>query len=168
MKNIIILAGMIVFVLFLSACRTGKLSDRQKTRLLFEEQSEIESLVKEISRLNRSKSITDSTRNTYHLTIFPADTFKFSMQKGFIGMASKIVLEGTIEQLTKVLDTATFTNSISSESTGKMRRDLNARTADRTSLAETRGNIWKGVCVGLITAVVILGIWRKFNGHSYR
>ena len=161
MKPIITLAGMILFMLCHGACSTRRLSDLQKSRLRFEEQSEIESRVKEINRINRHESVTDSNRNTYQLTIFPADTFKFSMQNGFIGKASKIVLNGTSEQLIRVLDTSKFTSSISSESDTKMRTDRMENLRDRSTQLERRDVTWIGLCVGLIVAVVVLGVWRR-------
>ncbi|MEJ7780791.1 MAG: hypothetical protein WKF68_14505 [Daejeonella sp.] len=164
MKNRFEISALILIILTHSACRTSKFSSRQQTRLAVEEQSDMKSRVREVNRYVRSETITDSSGQSYQLTIFPADTFKFSLQNGFIGKASKVVVKGFSNQLIRISDTSTFSGSLTSETEGKMTREVTAKTGNRSTSVERKGFMWKGICLGLIVGLIILGIWRKFKG----
>ena len=77
MKTILTLAVMILIMLCHGACRSSKFSNQQQSRLAVQEQSDINSRVQEVNHYARSGSITDSSGQSFQLTIFPADTFKF-------------------------------------------------------------------------------------------
>ena len=163
MKNISTLAALILVILTHSACRTSKYSNRQQTRLAVKEQFDIKTRVQEANDYSRSKSLTDSNGQSYQLTIFPADTFQFSMKNGFIGKALKVVLTGSSEQIIRLNDTSKFAGLLTSELEGKVRRDSTVNMKNRSVSVERRGMIWKGIGVGLILGIIVFGVWRKLR-----
>ena len=146
-----------------SACRTSKNSNRQQTRMAVEELSEIRSRVQESNDYFSSKSLTDSNGQSYQLTIFLADTLQFSMKNGFIGKASKAVLTRSSEQIIRLTGTSKFAGLLTSELEGKVRRPSTLKMKNRSVSVERRGMIWKGIGVGLIVGLLMLGIWWKLR-----
>ena len=128
-----------------------------------EEQSEIKIRVQEANDYFRSKSLIDSSGQSYQLTIFPADTFRLSIQNGFIGKGSKVVLTGSSEQIIRLTDTSKFAGLLTSELEGKVRRDSTVNMKNRSVSVERRGMIWKGIGVGLIVGIIVFGVWRKLR-----
>lgn len=50
--------------------------------------------------------LTDSANEQYRVSIFPADTFSFSAQNGFIGKASKIEVSGLKQRIISLSDSS--------------------------------------------------------------
>jgi hypothetical protein len=98
MKNSIIWAGLALIMLVLCACRSTKLSNRQKAELALSTQSEVNSEQQIDKTYLRRSVLLDSSAQYHQLVIFPLDTFQFSWQEGFRGKASKIVIEGRSEK----------------------------------------------------------------------
>ena len=146
-----------------SACRTSKNSNRQQTRMAVEEQSEIKIRVQEANDYFRSKSLIDSSGQSYQLTIFPADTFRLSIQNGFIGKGSKVVLTGSSEQIIRLTDTSKFAGLLTSELEGKVRRDSTVNMKNRSVSVERRGMLWKWIGAALIVGIIVFGVWRKLR-----
>lgn len=58
-------------------------------------------LEQETIHLSHAHSVTDSIGQVYQITIFPRDSFEFSMERGFMGKAAKVELTGLIRQLNR-------------------------------------------------------------------
>ena len=128
-----------------------------------EEQSEIKIRVQEANDYFRSKSLIDSSGQSYQLTIFPADTFRLSIQNGFIGKGSKVVLTGSSEQIIRLTDTSKFAGLLTSELEGKVRRDSTVNMKNRSVSVERRGMLWKWIGAALIVGIIVFGVWRKLR-----
>lgn len=163
MRKLIILAGIIVTMLALPACRTSKFSNRQKAQLAVEEQSDFKSNLRQDSYYGRSTSISDSSGQHYQLTIFPVDSFRFSLQNGFAGKATKVLVTGSGEQMMRLTDTSGFSGSLNSQSAMKMRKDRTAKRQENSSLVEKPEVGWKSICAGLIAGMLVFGLWRKLH-----
>ncbi len=163
MKITCVLAGMITIMLCHGACRTSKISSRQKAQLAFEMQSDVKSKLSEDKRFERTKSVIDSSGQSFQLTIFPVDSFKFSLQNGFVGKATKVIVKGSNDQMIRISDTIKSSVSLNSESETKLTSDFTEKMKDKSSQVERRTVVWKGICLGLIAGMVILWIWRKLR-----
>lgn len=163
MKNIFTLPALILIIISHNGCRSTKTSNRQQNRVSVQEQSDIKTRVQEVNNHSRSESLSDSSGKSFQLTIFPADTFQFSLQKGFIGKASKVVLTGSSKQVIRLLDTSKIVRSFAIEYDGKFRSDSTGKSKRRTVLVEKDGKIWAEISIGLILGVVLFRIWQKYR-----
>lgn len=61
-----------------------------------------------------------------------------------------------------------FTSSNTSEVEEKVQTDSTETFKGRDVSVERKGMIWKGIGIGLIAGLIMLGIWRKFIvGRSF-
>jgi len=156
MKNFILLAGMILIMSVQYACRTNKFSNRQLNQLTGLEQTDTLIREQENIHLSYAHSITDSIRQVYQITIFPRDSFQFSMERGFIGKASKVELVGSIRQLNRVNDSTVLMVSEGKETKSKMIRKLESRQINNSkSVEKSRFKGWQ--VWGAVGVVLLLG-----------
>ncbi len=168
MKTITTLAVMILIMLSHGACRTRKLTGREQSRLDIEERADTKSRVQEVNRLAVSRTITDSSGQSYQLTIYPADTFTFSMENGFTGKALKVVLNGFLKQQLRISGTSNVNKTMTYETEASRSSDLTERNKTREAALERTGIMSKGLVIGLIVLLIILGLlWKFRQRHSY-
>lgn len=157
MKNFILLAGMILIMSVQYACRTTKFSTRKLDQLTRFEQTDTLIREQENIHLSRAHSVTDSIGQVYQITIFPRDSFQFSMEKGFIGKAAKVELIGSIRQLNRVNDSTVFMVSKGKETKSKMIRKQESRQINNSKSIEK--NRFKGWQVWMVVGAVLLLGW---------
>lgn len=163
MKNILIPAGLILIILFQSACSTNKLLNRQQDRRTVREHTDTRSRQEENKQYSRSHSITDSTGQFYQVTIFPADSFEFSLREGFKGKASKVELRGSIQQLKRINDRSALIVSANSEATSKMNRKLAVKKLDHAKSVKKTGLGWWWLFVAVGLGLVMIWVSRRWR-----
>jgi hypothetical protein len=163
MKDLVTLTGMILIMLSHSACRTSKLANRQNGSMQEIQQFKIQSHLKEVNSYDRHQSSTDSSGQSYQLTIFPADTFQFSIKNGFVGKASKVVLNGSAEQVIRYTDTSKLSGFRTSASDERSTRELTTKTGSLSALVKGKTGIWTGIVAGLTLGLLMCWIWRKIS-----
>ncbi len=163
MKNFILLAGMILIMSAQYACRTTKFSTRQLDKLTRLEQTDTMIREQETIHLSHAHSVTDSIGQVYQITIFPRDSFQFSVERGFIGKASKVELVGSIRKLNRVNDSTVLMVSKGKETKSKMIRKLESRQINNSkSVEKSRFKGWQ-VWV-LVGAVLLLGwVYQRYR-----
>lgn len=167
MKTIIKLAGMILIIMSQSACRTNKFSNRQMNRSAALEQTDIRSRKQENKQYSRFNVITDSGGQVYKVTIFPTDTFQFSMQEGFTGKASKVEVSGSIRRLKRITDGTAFIVSKDRETNGTMIRKMEAKQLGNSKSVEKTSFNWGWLCVAAAIALFIVWIFQRFRKRSF-
>ncbi|MEJ7694643.1 hypothetical protein [Daejeonella sp.] len=163
MKHTITLATMILIIFSHGACRTSKLSARSKARHIVGERSDFKNRVMDINRYDKFKTITDSSHQSYQLTIFPADTFKFSIQNGFIGKATKIIITGSGSQLKHILDTSKYVQTSTTDTEVTMTRNEQTNIRGRSAVVERGYLMWKWICAATVVGLVLFIGWRRFR-----
>jgi hypothetical protein len=157
MKNFTLLVGMILIMSVQYACRTTKFSNRQLNQLTRFERTDSLIQEQENIHLSHAHSVTDSIRQVYHITIFPRDSFQFSVEKGFIGKASKVELTGSIRQLNRVNDSIAFMVSQDRETKAKAIRKVESKQINNSkSVEKSRLKSWK---VWVVVGAVLLIWW---------
>lgn len=93
-----------LFLPVLTSCQTAKLLNRQKEKVQVAAQKTILMDQEQQILLNhhRQISFSDSSDQTYQISIVPIDSFSFSIQDGFKGRAQSIEISG-IQQIRKHL-----------------------------------------------------------------
>ncbi|MDP3469497.1 MAG: hypothetical protein Q8S11_14245 [Daejeonella sp.] len=163
MKNFILLAGMILIMSVQYACRTTKFSNRQLNQLTRLEQTDTLIREQETIHFSHARFVRDSIGQVYQITIFPRDSFQFSVERGFIGKAAKVEIIGSIRQLNRVSDSTVLMVSEGKETRSKMIRKLASRQINNSkSVEKDRFNGWQvWVVVG---AVLLLGwVYQRFR-----
>ena len=102
MKHLLKLAALILIIFCHIACRTIKNSNRQQSRSADRELIDSRIQEHESTKISLSTVIADSSGRFYQATIFPVDTFQFSLQDGFKGKALKVEVRGSVKQLIRV------------------------------------------------------------------
>ena len=166
MKTAIISAGVIIVILCHSACCTNKFKSRQQEQVTMLEQSNTGSWQETNSSLSYSSTVTDSSGQVYQVTIFPTDTFRFSMKHGFQGMATKIEVRGAINQVTRFVDT---TSVLASE--GKSTQEKLIRKVEEDRLGQTKsvkGNSFDGFFLRICLLIVVFLLMMYWVMRSWR
>ena len=161
MRTNIKLAGMILIMLCHGACRTSKLSNRQRNVVSANEQTATRTIEQEDKQLSRISTLSDSSGHVYQLTIFPVDTFQFSPVNGFRGKASKIELIGDSREVKKVYDSLKLTKSIAKAADNKTIREIQSRDTVASRAVEKVGFKWWWVFVIGVIGVVLWVFYRK-------
>lgn len=163
MKNFILLTGMILIMSVQYACRANKFSNRQLNKLTRLEQTDTLIREQENIQLSHARSVTDSIGQVYQITIFPRDSFQFSMEKGFMGKAAKVELIGSIRQLNRVNDSIAFMVSKGKETKAKMIRKVESKQINNSkSVEKSRFNWWQA-CLA-VGAVLLLGwVYQRYR-----
>ncbi|MDP3468285.1 MAG: hypothetical protein Q8S11_08120 [Daejeonella sp.] len=159
MKTLIQFGAMALIIFCGAACHSSKLMNRQQARLALKEQSNSKSRVLEHNQFERFEYLIDSSGHSYQLSIFPTDTFKFSLQEGFIGKASKVLIKGSGNQVIRITDTSKTSGTVSSELEEKVRNEVLAKSTERSVSVERKGGLWIGIAAGLIVGLVVVGVW---------
>lgn len=155
MKNFIILAGMVMIM----SCHTRKFSGRQQDQSAMFEQTDTRNLEQENIQHSRSLAVTDSSGQIYRITIFPADSFQFSPERGFSGKASKIELSGSILRINRMNDSTILTISGMRESkTSQTSKQNTKQVSNSKSIEKTKPAWW---ALGLV--VIALFLWVKIR-----
>lgn len=167
MKTIFKLAGLILIILSQSACRTHKLTNRQQYRSAALELTDTHSREQQKEFYSLKSTIIDSSGQLYQVTIFPADTFEFSMQQGFKGKASKVELKGSIRQLKKLNDSATFSANKERETRSKIIKVHETERVINSKSLENKGFNWLQLCLAIAAAVLIAMIFPRFRKRIF-
>lgn len=160
---IIKLTGMALIILSQSACRTEKLLNRQQTS-----SSSLEVTADSVRELqnrsfSRTSAVRDSSDQFYQVTIFPADTFQFSMQEGFTGKATKLEVRGSIRQIRHLNDSATLMTGSDKRKTYKSIQKMdNEEVSKFKSVEKTRINWLLVVCLAAAFGVLTVWILRRY------
>jgi len=104
-----IIVGCIVLILgFHASCSRILNSERNKAKLIQNEEVRMTSEQSELIFGNRLIQLADSSSKFFSIEIYPLDTFTFSVNDGFRGMASKIEVRGIMYERQKFLDSISF------------------------------------------------------------
>jgi len=104
-----IIVGCIVLMLgFHASCSRILNSERNKAKLIQNEEVRITTEQSELIYGNRLIELTDSSSKFFSIEIYPLDTFTFSVNDGFRGMASKIEVQGIMHEGKKFSDSIRF------------------------------------------------------------
>jgi hypothetical protein len=165
MKTIILWTGLALIMLVLCTCRSSKISRRQVSELSLKAQTEINTQEQGDKNYQRTASLLDSASQYYQLSIFPLDSFQFSLQEGFKGRASRILISGLNEQFIRLADTTNYREAMSSGSSAKISADLRAGSREKAVEAARQTPGWTGLIVGLLVILIALGLgWKKLKG----
>ena len=163
MKTIFKLAGMILIILSQSACRTHKLLNRQQDRSAAFEATDTHTREQQKKFYSIQSSIKDSSGQLYQVTIFPADTFEFSLQQGFKGKASKVELKGSASQLKMVNDSAIFSAINDREIRGTLIRKHDTEQLAKSKSVENKWLNWLPLCLAIAAMAMIVTIFLRFR-----
>ena len=154
---------LIVVILSQSACRTSKLTDRQQTRSSEAELFDIRSRGQQSTKLSRSSTITDSSGQFYQVTIFPADTFHFSMRDGFRGKALKIVVKGSKQELMQIAEFESIRNTRDSSKTVKSVHKIESEESSVIKSVKRKNIALLVLCLASGLALLIGFVWKRFS-----
>ena len=154
---------MFLIMLCHGACRTSKYSNGQHIQTMAAEETNIKSKEQENRQSSLSRSIVDSIGQEYYVTIFPADSFRFSVQEGFFGKATKIEVRGSEKQFSRINDSITINASASRKSSsGVKRKTSNEETSRSRSVEKMRmPRIWMSGVLAL--GLLMVFIWIRFR-----
>ena len=161
MKTNIKLAGVVLMLICLGACRTSKLSNRHRNVVNANEQTATRTTEQENKQLSRLSTLSDSSGHVYQLTIFPVDTFHFSPLNGFRGKASKIELIGDAREVKRVYDSLNLTNSAAKATDNQVISQIQSREIAASRAVEKVGFKWWWVFVIGVIGVVLWVFYRK-------
>lgn len=161
MKTIIKLASLILIILCQIACRSTKSSNRQKVNSTEIEQTETRSREQENKQYARSYSLTDSSGQFYQLTIFPVDSFQFSLREGFKGKANKVELRGSIHQLKRMTDSSVLILSANKQANSTRNRKVSIKKLDHAKSVKKTGLSWWWIFVAGGVSVATIWVWRR-------
>ncbi len=159
--RVLLLTGMALLMLVLS-CRSSKYSNRQKVQVASKTQTDLNSALNKDNQFVRTTTLSDSIGQYYQLTIFPVDSFKFSLQSGFSGKATKVMILGSSKQLTRLSDSSKYAESLSAESAVKLTESVKAHMNDRSVSVERSTVLWKWLWISLAAIVLIIAVKLKF------
>ncbi len=165
MKTTLTLPGMILIMLCLGACRTSKLSNRQRNFLNAKEQTATRTIEQENKQASRISTFLDSNGHIYQLTIFPVDTFHFSQMNGFRGKASKIELIGDAREVKRVYDSLNFSNSLDKTIDIKAVREIQSKEMVASRAVEKVGFKWGWV---FVIGGIFFGLWLGYKSGWIR
>ena len=153
MKHIIPLAALTLVIFTHSGCRTIKSTNRQQSRTSGREL--IDSRIREHDSISISRSMvmTDSSGQYYQATIFPADTFQFSLRDGFKGKALKVEVKGSVKQLIRVNDLETVSHTRDSSEATKSTRKVESEQIAASKSTKRKNN---ALVILLAAGLVIL------------
>lgn len=157
MKKFLLLAGLILTMTSQCACPINKLANRQLNKLATNEQTAIKSREQENIQLFKSQSLTDSGEQVYRLTIFPTDSFNFSLEKGFIGKAAKLEFSSSIRQLKMITDSTTLMLTENRETKANVITKKESKDLNHSKIIEKTGFKWWQV--GLAVGGMLLFLW---------
>lgn len=154
----------VTLIIFNTAgCRT-KLLNFEKMRIseVQTEDRHILSKYNESLRSNRIVFTSDSDKQFYRVSIFPLDTFSFSLQDGFKGRASSIEVTGVRYQVKTVSDSAGFVG----EEQGTIQFDHVSKRKETavlsTKVLEKKMPGWKFGLIVIVLLGVIVWVWGRF------
>jgi hypothetical protein len=81
MKEIILWTGLALIMLVFCTCRSSRLSRPQVSELALKAQTEINTKEQGDKNYQRTASLLDSASQYYQLSIFPLDSFQFSLRE---------------------------------------------------------------------------------------
>lgn len=154
---------MILIMLCHGACRTSKYSNRKHVQAILAEETYNSIIEQENKKYSLSRSIIDSTGQEYQVTIFPADSFRFSVQEGFSGKAIKIELRGSARQFTRTNESAAFNVSTSKEHSANVIRKSNHNERTRSRSVEKIRMPWIWLSGVLALGFLMVYIWKRFR-----
>lgn len=164
METSIKLACMILIMLFHGACRTNRTSEKLQSRSLEKVQNNTRNNQWETQKLSAVNSLSDSSEQIYQLTIFPVDSFRFSVQEGFRGKASKLELKGTIHAVEKLADSSMLLVSKGTVSASQLTKSVQNRGLERSREFEKIGFRWWWVLIAGVGVALVLWVtsrWRR-------
>lgn len=155
MKTLIIKLLALLILGNLSSCSTRKLN-KQILKSSDSEQSEIlmQDLKNDKLEGKRKILLTDSANEQYTVSIFPADTFSFSAQNGFIGKASKIEVSGLMQRIISLSDSS----ALSAEKQTAMRY-VEHQESKKSEISNTRvleKKRWPPLMIIIMSGVLIV------------
>lgn len=152
---IYLLSGLIILTL-LHACHTQKsvLRNRQSASVNHHFTGQMSSAL--TARQSRVSVVNDSTLQFSRVTIFPADTFRFSLAHGFVGKAIRVEMDGVLQQRKQGVEVVGTETNVrderSMESSVEVERSENVVEKDM----ERSGGKWVwgiGVLLGVVWMV---------------
>ena len=140
MKHIFTLAALTLMIFTHSGCRTIKSTNRQQSRI--SERELIDSRIREheSTSISRSMVMTDSSGEYYQATIFPADTFQFSLRDGFKGKALKVEVRGSVKQLIRLNGVGSMTHTRDSSEEVKSTRKVESEQIPASKSTKRKNN----------------------------
>ena len=140
MKHLLKLAAIILIFFSHIACRTIKNSNRQQSRNANRELVDSRIQEQESTKISLSTAITDSSGRFYQATIFPVDTFQFSLRDGFKGKALKVEVRGSVKQLIRVKEVRSISHTRDSSETTKSSRKVESEQVSVTKSTKRKNN----------------------------
>ena len=140
MKHLLKLAALILIIFCHIACRTIKNSNRQQSRNANRELVDSRIQEQESTKISISTAITDSSGRFYQATIFPVDTFQFSLRDGFKGKALKVEVRGLVKQLIRVKEVRSISHTRDSSETTKSSRKVESEQVSVTKSTKRKNN----------------------------
>ena len=118
--------GLLLVVLLLTGCRSKAFLNKSSSKLKLDH--ETISIRSEESTASTStiftRQFSDSSGFDYQVRIFPIDTFRFSMDQGFVGVAGEVRISGRSSRVVGVKDSVVA----SSESDKRVEEEMASST----------------------------------------
>jgi hypothetical protein len=157
-------------IITLQACQSRVVLNRDKRHIDAQSDMEVQSLEDFVHKgiLMTTTRFTDSSHLDYQVTIFPVDTIRFSMDKGFTGKASGILVSRTSGQLinrkdsTFLSDGKSYQNNIKAVSSGKLQVRENRKIKEK----QKPGNWFLLFSFLLVSITGLLVYFRFFNNKT--
>ena len=145
------------------SCSTSLLnSERKRTKQLQKDDVHINSQQLESISGSRQINLTDSSSNLFKVTIFPVDTFTFSLEGGFNGKATKIEATGINWQLKKMRDSSELFFEKGTRVEYDNKRDVLKVESSKVKVIERKRVSWVlGLAVLVIISLLIWFWWKR-------
>lgn len=158
-------AWVMLVILAHTGCSSDRFLNKQQQHATDQGQMEIRTQEQKVITLHSSGIIKDSIDQNYQISIFPMDTFQFSVAEGFKGKASKIELQGKYSFVKYVQDSLSLSGAVQKSLKGRMIRKVEHSELQKTSAKRRKAFTWWQL--GSEAAVLFFLVWifRKSRKH---
>lgn len=162
MKTLII--TLLSSILFLcGGCHLRKNVNRESKSVSVKAKVTDETRQLQNQRFAYTNAIDDSTLQLYQITIFPTDTFRFSMEHGYVGKAGRVEVNGLIRQVTRGVETVLSETDTRDERSTK--GNLVAKRSDDVLKKEMKRSgtrwVWGIALLVVLLSVAWLANWLR-------
>ena len=162
-QNILKIGCLISLLINQVSCSTRLLnSERKMTKELQKDDIRISSQQLESITGSRQINFTDSSSNMFKVTIFPLDTFTFSLEGGFKGKAMRIEAAGIIKQYKKMVDSSEMLFEKETRVEFENNRNVKKVESSKKRVIERKRVRWvSGITVMVVLSLVVWLWWKR-------
>ena len=153
----------LLLLLIFGACRTEKFSVREQKSGREVQVSTLSGKGQSRGYFFRSGTFADSNSHRYQVTIFPVDTFQFSIEKGFSGRAKQVDVKGLMRQTKRLADSVFYIHSANSGIRAQTVRAADSSGNFISKLKQTDGSFWKQWTWVVMILFLLIVVIRSFR-----